>query len=199
VQRRSGEVVLVDPSARTQESVGGNGDVLAGSAAWSPDGELLATEGPDCTGFVPVGTAPPPPCVPHPSSGQHFVAWRGPRSVAVVTDTSTDGTSADPSPIAVVDVDTGERTTVSGIATAGGNYAVSRLQVPRTALAGAVAEPPTTDRGPWPLWLRLATAVALAAVTGRVAGGVVARMRRRRQRLRAVAPRAPAGRQPMTS
>jgi ABC-type branched-subunit amino acid transport system permease subunit len=99
----------------------------------------------------------------------------------------------------VVDVDTGERTTVSGIATAGGNYAVSRLQVPRTALAGAVAEPPTTDRGPWPLWSRLATAVALAAVTGRVAGGVVARVRRRRQRLRAVAPRAPAGRQPMTS
>ncbi len=190
VQHRSGQVLALDPATGAEESLGVTRSVLAGSAAWSPDGSLLAVEEQDCTGFLALdGDGATPSCVAV-GNGQSFVGWAGPRRIAVVTGTSTDETGTDPSPLVVVDVDTQRASTVSGIDTGSANYAVSRLQVPGSALAsGGITPAATADRGPWPPWLRFLTAAALAALTGRVTAASVVRTRRRRQRLAAVAPR----------
>ena len=83
--------------------------------------------------------------------------------------------------ITEVATDGGKPQRLASVPTGGGNYAVSRFQ-----LAGGLMEdvefagPGPADRGPWPLWLRLITVVALAGVAGRVLGPVLERRAGRR-------------------
>jgi hypothetical protein len=70
----------------------------------------------------------------------------------------------------------GEPERLAAVPTGGGNYGVSRFQLAGGLLSDVeVREPGPVDRGPWPLWLRLAAAVALAAVCAAVAPALARR------------------------
>jgi hypothetical protein len=163
------EIVIVDAAGQVQRRLSLAADQrLSGSAAWSPDGTLLAL-----TSFVPMaldagGTRPvlhavafadatgrqPPASVPAPipvDQGTVLQGWRTGRAIVVwdrrhLTQVPLDGTA---------------RTT---LADAGGE--VVDLQLASGLLTTmTVTEPGTVDRGPWPGWAKTALGLALGAPT----------------------------------
>lgn len=78
--------------------------------------------------------------------------------------------------ITEVPLDGGEPERLASVPTGGGNYGVSRFQLAGGLLEDVeVAALGPADGGPWPLWLRLLTVVALVGVAGRVLGPVLER------------------------
>ncbi|MGY1710547.1 WD40 repeat domain-containing protein [Geodermatophilus sp. SYSU D00758] len=173
VQDPGGTVTILDLRGGPARALGPAAP-LAGSAAWSPDGALLATEA-TCTGFLAVSGGPVPACVhPGPGGWHEFVGWHGPRSVALSVIRSPDGQETDPSPVVAVDVVSGQRQELTAVPTADANYQVARLQVPAAVLGAEGPAAPVAweiDRGRWPLPLRLAAAAAAAMLALATAAG----------------------------
>jgi hypothetical protein len=80
-----------------------------------------------------------------------------------------------------VPLDGGEPQRLASVPTGGGNYGVSRFQLAGGLLEDAeVSAAGPADRGPWPLWLRLVTAVVAALLAAWILGSVLARRAARR-------------------
>ena len=153
-----------------------SGHALDAPDAWSPDGSLLAVPGEDTVAFVdPTGAGGPTP--PRLELSGPFLGWTAAdRAVLLVPEPDRRGVDPDRQWITEVPLDGGEPQRLASVPTGGGNYAVSRFQLaggllPDVEVGGAGP----VDRGPWPLWLRLIAAVALAAVVARVLGSVLTR------------------------
>jgi len=190
LQEPDGALVALDLASGDQRSLEATGSLL-GQAAWSPDGRWLAVRRACAVGLVPAGTSgavttaagPEPRCVPGASSSSRFVGWAGPGSVVIAEHPDSSSTALDPQPVVALDTATGARTVLSGIPTASANYAVSRLQVPAEALAGAAerlgAVPsPEYDHGRGAVSLQVLGLVLLAGGAGTAVAAVVALARR---------------------
>jgi hypothetical protein len=157
---------------------------LAGPAAWSPDGALLATRF-DGGGIAFVDATgrsgeTPDSLGPGVVSPGHVLGWTAPDRVAVlVADPIGD---AGPDHYRVIDVplDGGDPRRLSAVSTSGGRYGVGQFQLAAGLLPDLqVREAGDVDRGRWPLWLRLAAALAAGAVAAGIAGLVRRRLRSR--------------------
>jgi hypothetical protein len=176
------------------------GHSLAGPAAWSPDGALLATvqgenpclavsgqKAPRCTqqaviDFVDATgrSAPVPEPLARGVVGPgRVLGWTAADRVLVLVPDPVDDVG-DPDQHRLLDVplDGAEPRQLSALPTSDGNYGVSRFQVATGLLPGLeVREAGDPDRGRWPLWLRIGTAVAVGAGAA-VAASLVVRRRR---------------------
>ncbi|WP_432562411.1 TolB family protein [Kineococcus sp. SYSU DK003] len=139
---------------------------LAGAAAWSPDGELLALRDGD-RHLLFVATTPGRE-VPRPVPGRGDVlGWVAEDAVLHQAPAQGPGHRTD-FRVLRTDLADGSATPYLRIPTGGGSYAVSDLSLATALLPHAVTVQATeVDRGPWPLPLRLALVVvgALTAVS----------------------------------
>jgi hypothetical protein len=159
---------------------------LAGPGAWSPDGALLAVwrTSSTCPGLE---WDPSPACAadevlsfvdatgesastPAPLTrgvvGRGWVlGWTAADRLAVlVPEPLTDANNPEEHRVIDVPLDGGEPRQLSALPTSGAKYGVSRFQVATGLLPELeVREASDPDRGRWPLWLRLGTALAVAA------------------------------------
>jgi hypothetical protein len=195
----SAEVVPLDGGpGRTLDLTAGHS--LAGPAAWSPDGALLATvqgENPCLT----AGGPGAPRCaqqavidfvdatgrgarVPEPLArgvvGPGLVlGWTAAdRVVALVPDPVDDVGDPDQHRVVEVPLDGAEPRELSALPTGDGNYGVGRFQLATGLLPDLeVREAGDPDRGRWPVWLRIGTALAVAAGAAATASLVLRRRR----------------------
>lgn len=159
---------------------------LAGPGAWSPDGALLAVwrtsstcpglgwdPSPACAAdevvsFVDAagGSAPTPaPLVRGVVGPGRVLGWTAADRVAFVVPEPIEDTG-DPDEHRVIDVplDGGEPRLLSALPTSGGSYGVARFQLATSLLPDLeVREAGDPDRGRWPLWLRLGTALTVGS------------------------------------
>jgi hypothetical protein len=160
------------------------GHRLAGPAAWSPDGALLAirrTGG--SVGFVDatagLGNTPDPLDQRVVSPG-HVLGWTAPHRVAVLVADPVGDPDPDQHRVIDVPLDGGDPRRLSAVPTSGGGYGVGQFQLASGLLPDLqVREAGDVDRGRWPLWLRLAAALGAGAVAAGVAG-LVRRLSRSR-------------------
>ncbi|MET7417525.1 hypothetical protein [Dactylosporangium sp. NPDC005555] len=160
--RRPVRIVDLDGGgAPTELTEVGFGVVIAGSGAWSPDGRWIAVADNvgsgklDCTlTFLPVDPAERNP----------------PERIATAEQIALVGWAAPDRPLVTQGGATGHRT-ISGpdlrpLTTADGSDTYD-LQAATALLPGArVADAGGASRGPWPVWLSLATAAAALTVAG---------------------------------
>jgi hypothetical protein len=200
--RRLSVVDLADGSGREIESTG----VLAGPAAWSPDGRLLATTtlgpsgapagvaapgrptGLSFVGTTGLGDAPAPVGLPLTPEG-HVLGWSGSDEVlALLTVPGTDECCGpDTYTLSAVPLDGSESRTLMEL-TGMTSFGVSRFQLATARLDGLqLVNPVDVDRGPWPLPLRGGMAVLVGLV-----GRRVARVALRRRAAHPAVPRADA-------
>ncbi|MCW2737285.1 hypothetical protein [Nocardioides sp.] len=177
-------ISVVDLSTGARRSVEADG-VLAGPAAWSPDGRLLATtttrpdiapaggESPgtptglafvDATG----GGADVPAPLQLPLSGPgRVLGWGGPEEVVVLLDPATDAPccGSDTLTVSGVPLDgTGHRTLMRISDQL--SYGVGRFQLASATVSDLrVVGPAEVDRGPWPLPWRGGAALLVGLVT----------------------------------
>jgi hypothetical protein len=193
---QSGGVTVVDLRDGGVRSLAVDG-VLAGPAAWSPDGRLIAVTTVGPPDAAPVVGAPGTPTglsfvdasgrghaeperVPLSLAGPgRVLGWAGRAEVlTVLAGDGSDGVDGiDEQTLSVVPLDGTEPRTLMRMPDLQ-SYGVGRFQL-ASAVAGslAVVEPDDVDRGPWPWPLR----AVLAAAAGLVAWGV-ARVAVRRAR-----------------
>jgi hypothetical protein len=199
VQHADGALEVVTVDGRTARALDlTEGHSLAGPAAWSPDGALLATVhvANPCSG----GTGPDAPrCAQQ--AVIDFVDATGqgdpvpePLARGVVGPGSVLGWSAanrltvlvphpaldDGNPVEhrVVDVPLagGETRLLSAVPTSDARYGVGRFQLASGLLPDLeVREAGAPDRGRWPLWLRLAAALTVGGFAAGTASFVVRR------------------------
>jgi hypothetical protein len=180
--QRSGGLSVVDLVNGTSHTLVGS-DVLAGPAAWSPDGSLLARTGPGGLRFVdPRGIDDGADQVRlplrHPDQ-EPLLGWTGVREVAVFSYGSEDDTARITS--YPLDGDTSrELTRIGGM----GNYGVGRMQLASALLVDAGTRAATeADRGPLPAGFRVLLAIGVG-VSVMVLTAVAMRMWRRLRRAR---------------
>ncbi len=185
----SGGVTVVDLEDGGRRSLEVDG-VLAGPAAWSPDGRLLAVTTVEPTGAAPGVDAPGVPsglsfvdadgrgdAVPDPlpldlAGPGRVLGWAGDAEVVTVL---ADG--ADDQTLSVVPLDAAEPRPLMRMSDLG-SYGVGRFQL-ASSVAGSleVVDPDGVDRGPWPWALRgvLTIAAGLLAwfIARRVLRGLV--------------------------
>ncbi|MBM7807275.1 hypothetical protein JOD57_003112 [Geodermatophilus bullaregiensis] len=186
------------------------GHHLDGPAAWSPDGRLLAVSTAGCLSvggdsssgcgapggasgngiaFVDAtgaGGPVPAPLDRRDAGPGRVLGWPAVDRVAVLVPDGVGGDVDDPDRhwVTEVPLDGSAARRLSAVPTSDGRYGVGRFQLAAGLVADLeVREAGAVDRGRWPLWLRLAAAVALA---GTAAGGAAVVLRRSR-------PRRPAG------
>ncbi len=177
-------ISVVDLDAGSRRPVEAEG-LLAGPAAWSPDGRLLVTTttrpdaappGVDSPG-IPTGLAfadatgggadvPAPLTLTLPAPGR-VLGWTAPDEVALLLDESGDDPCCGPDDLSVsaVPLDGAERRGLMRI-TDLQSYGVGRFQMASATLDGLqVVSPSEVYRGPWPLPIRggLALLVGLVA------------------------------------
>ncbi|MEV0131607.1 hypothetical protein AB0H83_24480 [Dactylosporangium sp. NPDC050688] len=162
--------------AVTELAAAGFGVLIAGQAAWSPDGRWLAVADNagvgklDCAvSFLPTDPADrtPPPAPIVTTDQIALVGWAAPDRPLVTQGSATERrTLSGP--------DLRPLTTVDGSTTYDLQAATALLPAARVAPAG------DPDRGPWPVWLSLAVAAAAATVAG--LGWLLWSRRRRRAR-----------------
>jgi dipeptidyl aminopeptidase/acylaminoacyl peptidase len=151
------------------------GHRLAGPNAWSPDGALLAIRRSggsvafvDATGRS--GNTPDPLDQRVVSPG-HVLGWTAPDRVAVLVADPVGDAGPDQHTVIDVPLDGGDPRRLSAVSTSGGRYGVGQFQLAAGLLPDLqVREAGDVDRGRWPLWLRLAAALAAGAVAAGVAG-----------------------------
>ncbi len=183
------------------------GHHLDGPAAWSPDGRLLAVSATGCPGmggegwrgcsdpggasgagiaFVDAtgaGRATPVPLDRRVAGPGRVLGWTATDRVAVLVPDAVGGEVYDPDRhwVTEVPLDGSAPRRLSAVPTGDGGYGVGRLQLATGLLTDLeVREAGAVDRGRWPLWLRLAAAVALGATA---AGATAVALRRPRRRL----------------
>ncbi len=183
------------------------GHRLDGSAAWSPDGRLLAVSATGCPGmrgegwrgcsdpggaagagisFIDATGAGRP--VPGPLDGRvdgagRVLGWTAADRVAVLVPDAVGGEVHDPDRhwVTEVPLDGSAPRRLSAVPTSDGGYGVGRFQLATGLLTDLeVREAGEVDRGPWPLWLRLAATVALGATAAQTIAVVLRRSRQRR-------------------
>ena len=190
---QSGGVTVVDLQDGGRRTLAVDG-VLAGPAAWSPDGRLLAV-----TTVEPV-SAPPGVDAPGTPTGLSFVDARGgggavpdPLALDLTGPGRVLGWAGPAEVLTVLGVDGVDEQTLSAVPLDGaepralmrmtnlGSYGVGRFQL-ASAVAGSleVVDPDDVDRGPWPWALR----AVLAAAAGLLAWAVARRLLRGRVRTR---------------
>lgn len=162
---------------------------LAGPAAWSPDGDLLAAAS-DVDGIAFVDASGRPGPTPDPLDRAvvgpgHVLGWTTPDRVAVlVPDAAVD---TDPDLYLLLDVPldgTGPRR-LSALPTSEGRYGVGRFHLATGLLPDLeIRDAGDVDRGRWPLWLRLGTAFTAGLAAAGAAGLVVRLSGRARERVR---------------
>lgn len=180
-------VDLQDGGRRTLEVDG----ALAGPAAWSPDGRLLALTTVRASGApagiaapgIPTGLAfvdptgrggdvPDPLPLDLPGPGR-VLGWAGPAEVLTVLADGTDEQTLSGVPLDGADPRTLMRMTDLG------SYGVGRFQLASSVAPSLeVVDPGSVDRGPWPWPLRGVLAVAVGLLAWAVARAVVRRARR---------------------
>jgi dipeptidyl aminopeptidase/acylaminoacyl peptidase len=186
-------VDLASGSRRGLESAG----VLAGPAAWSPDGRLLATTTVRSLAVpagVPVPTAPtglafidatgrhgdalPPLELPLAPQGD-VLGWSGPDEVlTLMTDASTDQCCGPEAyQLAAVPISGGRPRTLMQIPDLP-SFGVSRFQLAHATVDDlSVVTPVDVDRGEWPLPLRAGLAILLGLIAWAATRLVVRRTR----------------------
>jgi dipeptidyl aminopeptidase/acylaminoacyl peptidase len=160
------------------------GHRLAGPAAWSPDGDLLAIRRSggsvafvDATGR---SEDTPDPLAPAVVSPGHVLGWTAPDRVAVLVADPVGDSGPDQHRVIDVPLDGGDPRRLSAVSTSGGRYGVGQFQLAAGLLPDLqVREAGDVDRGRWPLLLRLAAALGAGAVAAGVAG-LVRRLSRSR-------------------
>jgi hypothetical protein len=178
---QSGVVTVVDLQDGDQRNLEVDG-VLAGPAAWSPDGRLLAVTTVGPTDVAPGVEAPGIPTglsfvdadgrgdtVPDPvpldlTGPGRVLGWAGPGEVVTVLA----GDGADEQTLSGVPLDGTEPRTLMRMDDLG-SYGVGRFQLAsNTAETLEVVTPADVDRGPWPLPVRSLAAIlaGLAAWLG---------------------------------
>jgi hypothetical protein len=202
VQRAGGtlEVLPLDGGAGRTLSPP-SGFRLAGPDAWSPDGALLAVW--RTTGTCPgLGSDPPPACAadevvsfvdatgrdgptPEPLTRGvvapgYVLGWTAPDRVVVLVPEPIEELG-EPEEYRVLDLPLGggEPRQLTAVPTGGGNYGVGDFYLAGGLLpeleVRAAGDP---DRGRWPLWLRLGTALVVAAGAVRLASRLLRGPRR---------------------
>jgi hypothetical protein len=176
--RIDSEILILDEALTVQRRLPiDDADIIAGPAAWSPDGTRIAlarlTSQRDVSLAVPIGLRTirladrfesPEVALQQDDEPQ---GWRGNDSFVVWG----------PPGLAEISIATGARTPLA--ATGGG---IVQLQVATGLLPDLVVlEPGDIDRGPWPWWARTAAALT-AALFGLVTVAVVLAYRSRRVR-----------------
>lgn len=171
---------LASGSRRVVEAAG----VLAGPAAWSPDGRLLATTilGPSGAppgvpapgiptglGFVdpkgPDSDSLPPLQLPLSAPG-HVLGWNGSDEVLTLLAAPGEDECCGPDAykLAIVPIDGGQPRTlmrISGLQ----SFGVGRFQIASAIIDNLrVVAPVEVDRGGWPAWLRGGMAVILGLI-----------------------------------
>jgi len=196
---QSGGITVVDVRAGSRRSLEVDG-VLAGPAAWSPDGRLLAVTtvepvsappGVDAPG-VPTGIGFVDPTgrggsVPEPLSLDltgpgRVLGWAGPHEVLTVLAVAGSDTCCGPDAqtLSIVPLDGAEPRALMRMSDLG-SYGVGRFQL-ASSVAGSleVVDPDGVDRGPWPWALRGVLTVA----AGLLAWFIARRLARGRVRTR---------------
>lgn len=170
------------------------GERLAGPAAWSPDGRLLAVTSPRpgaYTRFVRPGGAPgsTPAPLTHEGWGTHHVlGWAGPDRVVVARDRQSATT------IVQAPLHGGPGRQLSTIPH-GAGYPVAGLQLATALLPELRVRPAAApDRGRWPTWWRVG--IALGVTGSSFAAAYLLASRRDRVRRAAQAGAAPAAAAP---
>ncbi len=191
---QSGGITVVDLQDGNRRSLEVDG-VLAGPAAWSPDGRLLAV-----TTVEPVD-APPGVDAPGSPSGLSFVdaggrgrdvpgpvpldltgpgrvlGWTGPAEVLTVLAVPGSDTCCGPDEqtLSAVPLDGAEPRTLMRMTNLA-SYGVSRFQL-ASSVAGSleVVDPDAVDRGPWPWALRAVLALAAGLLAWLLTRAVVRR------------------------
>lgn len=167
-----GPITVFGPDLVARDVLPSGGRVLAGPAAWSPDGALLATAGtaweePADVAFLAVDrSGADGSAAPGPVAAQWAVhAWLSPREIVVPAVGAGSTATSGPHVLERVDLTDGSREEYLRIPTSAGNAAVARLQLATAVLPGATYGPAERrDRGPWPLWAELALVGAAVLV-----------------------------------
>jgi hypothetical protein len=190
---------VVDPASGAERDLEADG-VLAGPAAWSPDGRLIATTTLGSSGApvgvpdpgVPTGLAfvdpsgrdgevPAPQELPLAGPGR-VLGWTGASEVVTLLDVDGYDPCCGPEAYTLsrVPVDGTSPTTLTRIGDLQG-YGVGRFQVAASLAEDlAVVDPVDVDRGPWPWPWRIGLAAAAGLAAWVVARLVAYVLRRRR-------------------
>ena len=196
------EVLSLDGAVPRTLAVPG-GRRLDGPAAWSPDGRLLAVTAAGCPGmggegwrgcwtpggggiaFVDAtgaGEPTPTPLAERVVGPGRVLGWPAADRVAVlVPDAGGNPYDPDQHWVTEVPLDGSASRRLSAVPTSDGSYGVGRLQL-ATGLLGdlEVRKAGAVDRGRWPLWARLGTALSLGVTAAWAAGILLGRWRRGR-------------------
>lgn len=208
---RGRQLSVVDLGSGVSRMVEAEG-VLAGPAAWSPDGRLLATTtlkalaapagvpvptSPTGLAFVDAsgrgGDAPASVELALPPQGD-VLGWTGPDEVLTLLAVESDDQCCGPAAynLAAVPIGGGPPRTLMRIPDLE-SFGVNRFQLASAALDGIrVVTPAEVDRGGWPLPLRGGLAVLLGLVAWRVTRAVTRRSDQTVPPARNVATSAPA-------
>ncbi len=185
-------VDLAGGDTRDLETVG----VLAGPAAWSPDGRLLATTtlepsgapagapdpgAPTGIAFVdPSGAAadvPEPMELPLAEAGRVLGWTDADELMALLEVAGDDPCCAEAYDLSRVALDGGAPQPLMNISDLG-SYGVGRFQMASATVGDLqVVTPGEVDRGPWPLWLRAGLALLVGLLTWLVSRRVLRRWR----------------------
>lgn len=192
-------VRVVDLASGAERDLAVDG-VLAGPAAWSPDGRLLATTTLEPSG-APVGVPDPgapsglafvdptgedgevPPPLELPLAGPgRVLGWTGAGEVVTLLDVEGYDPCCGPEAYTLsrVPIDGAEPATLTEIGDLRG-YGVGRFQMAASLAHDlTVVDPGDVDRGPWPWPFRIGLGLGVGLVTWLVARLAVRLMRRRR-------------------
>jgi WD40 repeat protein len=178
----STQIRVLDRSGRTVDQLlAPDHTRIAGGAAWSPDGSLLAVfdDVRDHVGFVPVAaTAVVPAPVP---SGGRVLGWLSPTDLLVPAPLTSVGDGDQR--LLRADLVEGDTSVWASVPTAGARHAVRDVTLATALLPRAQLVPGgDVDRGPWPLGLRIGFVVAGAVVSSFSAVG----LRRRGEAVRSL-------------
>ncbi|PRY14032.1 WD40 repeat domain-containing protein [Kineococcus rhizosphaerae] len=155
-------VRVVDPRTGTGTALPvPDGEHLAGGAAWSPDGDLIAvSDGDRRLDFVPTQPGRPAPA-PLTSAGD-VLGWS---SGSTVVHARPAATGAGEFRVERTDVRTGTTTAFWSVPTPAG-LDVSGVSLATALLPGATPVPSVpADRGPWPVGLRVVLVVGAALLS----------------------------------
>ena len=143
------------------------GHRLESSAAWSPDGALLAISAVDDIAFLDAtgqGRTTPAPIGRAVAGRGPVLGWTAPDRVVTLAADPSPATDVDPDRYLLVDIpfDGSAPRPLTEVPTSDGNYGVARFQLATGLLPDlGVREAGDVDRGRWPLPLRLGTALVL--------------------------------------